>query len=331
MKKYIVNVLNGMAYGLFSSLIIGLIIKQIGGLINNDFIIHIGEIAQLFMGAAIGVGVAFSLEAKSLVLISAVVSGALGAGSLSLVDGVYKVSIGEPVGALLSAWLSVELGKLISGRTKLDIVILPLIVIIVGGIIGTTMSPYISTFMKNIGEIINFATKQQPLIMGIIISLTMGICLTLPISSAAIGISLNLSGLAAGAGVVGCCCHMIGFAVSSYRENKFGGLISQGLGTSMLQIPNIIKKPIIALPAIISSIILGALSTTVFNIQSNAVGSGMGTSGLVGIISTYNVMGEDKLFLIVLVCIILPAILSLIISEFLRKNNYIKFGDMKLN
>lgn len=331
MKKYIVKILNGMALGLFSSLIIGLILKQIGVLTHIDFFVSFCNTAQLFMGAAIGIGVAYSLDAKSLVLISAVVAGSLGAGSIRFVDGKSLLQIGEPVGALISSWVSVEIGNRIIGKTKIDIVIIPFIVIIIGGLVGNTVSPYIATFMNGIGKIINFATEQQPIIMGIIISTVMGIALTMPISSAAIGIALNLSGLAAGAAVVGCCCHMIGFAVSSYRENKIGGLISQGLGTSMIQISNIIKNPKIMIPPVLSSIILGPLATTIFKIKSNSIGSGMGTSGLVGVISTYEVMGKDSILQIVLMCIVLPAIMSLIFSEYMRKKSFIKFGDMKLN
>ncbi|EHR34682.1 hypothetical protein HMPREF9709_00652 [Helcococcus kunzii ATCC 51366] len=331
MRKYIIKILNGMALGLFSSLIIGLIIKQVGILANVDFLISIGSIAQLFMGAAIGVGVAYSLDAKSLVLISAVVAGSLGAGSIRFVDGKALLQIGEPVGALFSSWISVEIGNRIIGKTKVDIVIIPFIVIIIGGLVGNTVSPYIATFMNGIGKIINFATEQQPIVMGIIISTVMGIALTMPISSAAIGIALNLNGLAAGAALVGCCCHMVGFAVSSYRENKFGGLISQGIGTSMIQISNIIKNPRIMLPPVFSSIILGPIATTIFQIKSSPIGSGMGTSGLVGIISTYEVMRKDSLLQIILICVILPSILSLIFSEYMRKKSYIKSGDMKLN
>ena len=329
MKKYILKILNGMALGLFSSLIIGLILKQTGTLANIDFFISFGNIAQLFMGAAIGVGVAYSLEAKSLVLISAVVAGSLGAGSIRYIDGKALLQIGEPVGAFISSLVSVEIGNRIIGKTKVDIVIIPFIVIIIGGLVGNSVSPYIAEFMNGIGKIINFATEQQPVIMGIIIAVVMGIALTMPISSAAIGISLNLSGLAAGAAVVGCCCHMVGFAVSSYRENGFGGLISQGLGTSMIQISNIVKNPSVLIPPVLASAILGPLSTTLFMIKSNAIGSGMGTSGLVGILSTYDVMGKDSMPIIVIVCVVLPAALTLVFSEYLRKKSIIKAADIK--
>lgn len=330
MKKYIIKVLNGMAMGLFASLIIGLILKQIGVFLNIELIINFANIVQRLMGPAIGAGVAYSLGANQLIVVSAIAAGALGAGSVSSVEGKVLLSIGEPVGALISAWISTEIAKKFIGKTKIDIVFIPTLVILLGGYVGFYLSPHIAYIMNSIGAIINFATQQQPLIMGFIISIVMGIALTLPISSAAIGISLGLNGLAAGAAVVGCCCHMVGFAVSSYRENGIGGLISQGLGTSMLQISNIIKNPIIAIPSIISSAILGPLATTVFSIKSNAIGSGMGTSGLVGTLSTLEVMGNDSLFIILLMQFIFPAIIAFIISEFLRKKQLIKSGDMKI-
>lgn len=330
MKNYIVKVLNGMALGLFSSLIIGLILKQIGGALNVEYISYAGDMAQRLMGPAIGAGVAYSTGSTGLVLFSSIVAGALGAGSVQAVDGQVIISIGEPVGAFFSALIAAELGNRILGKTKIDIIIVPTVVILVGAYVGLYLSPVISSFMNYIGDFINFATTQRPFIMGLLISVVMGIALTLPISSTAIGISLNLSGLAAGASVVGCCCHMIGFAVASYKDNGFGGLISQGLGTSMIQMPNIIKKPIIALPAIISSAILGPLATTLLKIESNAIGSGMGTSGLVGTISTISVMGTKSVGVIILIQFILPAIISYVVYSLLRKQGLIKAGDMKL-
>ena len=189
--------------------------------------------------------------------------------------------------------------------------------------------------MTALGEIINWGTEQQPFIMGIVVSVLMGIILTLPISSAALGVILNLSGLAAGAATVGCCCNMIGFAVASYRENGMGGLLAQGIGTSMLQMPNIVRKPIIWLPAIISSAILGPVSTMLLHMANNATGSGMGTAGLVGQIMTWQTMTATEppmavLVKILVIQIILPAVISLMVSEFMRKRHWIEFGDMKL-
>ena len=197
------------------------------------------------------------------------------------------------------------------------------------------IGPPISGFMTWLGSLINWGTEQQPFLMGIVVSVLMGMILTLPISSAALGVILNLSGLAAGAATVGCCCNMVGFAVASYRENKIGGLLAQGIGTSMLQVPNIVKKPVIWLPVILSSAILGPVGTMVLHMTNNATGSGMGTAGLVGQIMTWQTMiqteaGSVVLMKILLIQVILPAIVTLLISEFMRKKGWIKFGDMKL-
>lgn len=330
MKNYFIKVLNGMAQGLFSSLLIGLILKQIGVLAKLDMLVQFGDMAQKLMSPAIGAGVAFSLGAPGLVIFASMIAGAIGGGAVNIVEGQALLSIGEPVGAFISSLIGAEIGRRIAGKTKVDIILLPATVIIIGGLVGNYLSPTIAGAMNAIGEVINFATKQQPIIMGIIISSVMGIILTLPTSSAAIGISLGLNGLAAGAAVVGGASHMIGFAIASYKDNGFGGFISQGIGTSMLQIANIVKKPIIMLPAIITSIILGPVSTVIFKMEANAAGSGMGTSGLVGQFSTYAEMGEKGLLGIILLHFILPGLISYIVTKFMRKKGLIKPGDMKL-
>jgi len=330
MKNYFIKVLNGMAQGLFSSLLIGLILKQVGVLVKYDMLVQFGDMAQKLMSPAIGAGVAYSLGAPGLVIFASMIAGAIGGGAVNIVEGQAFLSIGEPVGAFISSLIGAEIGRRIAGKTKVDIILLPATVIIIGGLVGHYLSPTIASAMNAIGEVINFATHQQPIIMGIIISSVMGIILTLPTSSAAIGISLGLNGLAAGAAVVGGASHMIGFAVASYKDNGFGGFISQGIGTSMLQIANIVKKPIIMLPAIITSIILGPLSTVLFKMEANAAGSGMGTSGLVGQFSTYAEMGEKGLVGILLLHFILPAVISYVITRIMRKKGLIKPGDMKL-
>lgn len=329
-KDYFIKTLNGMALGLFSSLIIGLILKQLGEILNHQMLILFGKTAQLMMAPAIGVGVAYSLSCPPLVIFASLVTGIFGGGSIKFVDNSAVLSIGEPVGAFVSSLVACEVGKRINGKTKVDIVVVPAITIISGAITGMFISPAVSTLMSTLGMIINTATTLQPILMGIVLSVIMGIILTLPISSAAISISLGLSGLAAGASLVGCCCNMIGFAVISYRENKIGGLISQGIGTSMIQIPNIIKNPKIWIPVIISSAILGPISTTVLKMECDSIGAGMGTSGLVGQVSTLTVMGKQAMIPIVIMHFILPALISLIISEYMRKKGYIKYGDMKL-
>lgn len=335
-RKYFTGALNGMALGLFSSLIIGLILKQIGDFSGWSLLTTFGKYAQFLMGPAIGAGVAFALKAPPLGIFASIITGAIGAGTVKTgIDGSMLITIGEPVGAFISALIGAEVAKFISGKTKVDIVLVPAFTIIAGGIAGIFLSPLIASFMKWLGELINLAAVLQPIPMGIIISVLMGMILTLPISSAALAISLNLSGIAAGASVIGCSCQMIGFAVISYRENKFGGLIAQGLGTSMLQIPNLIKNPKIWIPPIIASMILGPLGTTLFQMKNNSVGAGMGTSGLVGQIGTFAAMGGGEDFLSILIKVILlhfifPAIISLAVSEYMRKKGWIKSGDMKL-
>lgn len=345
MKRIFIDGLSGMAQGLFATLIIGTIIQQIGLLVGGnygDLIYVVGKVAAGLTGAGIGVGVARKLEAQQLVTVSAAVAGMIGAFASKILAGTILVDgnlvlagPGEPLGAFVAAYIAIELGIMISGKTKLDIILTPLVCIGVGSVVGLVAGPPISKFMTWLGSLINWGTEQQPFLMGIVVSVLMGIFLTLPISSAAIGVILNLSGLAAGAATVGCCCNMIGFAIASYRENKFGGFLAQGIGTSMLQMPNIVRHPQIWIPPILSSVILGPVSTMLFHMTNNATGSGMGTAGLVGPLMTWQVMIQTEEPMIVLIKIIviqfvLPAILTLGISEFMRKKNWIKFGEMKL-
>lgn len=331
MKNFWVKTLNGMALGLFSSLIIGLILKQCGTFLQLPALSEFGTLAQYFMGPAIGVGVAYSLQAPPLILIASLITGAFGAGTIQFVEGTAKIQIGEPMGAYIASLVAALLVTKLSGKTKLNIILLPATTIVIGCLIGVFISPPISIFMKYLGFFINEATELHPVLMGASLAVFMGILLTLPISSAAIGISLGLHGLAAGAALVGCCCQMIGFASISYKENGLAGVVSQGVGTSMLQIPNIIKNPWIWLPSILTSAILGPISTSVFHIESNAIGSGMGTSGLVGQISTLSVMGQSSILPMALLHFLLPAVLSYLFAEILRKKNKIQYGDMTLS
>lgn len=329
---YFVKVLNGMAYGLFASLLIGLIIKQIGTFLSIELLINFGDIAQKLMGPAIGAGVAHAVGAPPLGIFASIVVGAIGAGSVSIDGTVAIIQTGEPVGAFVAAVAGAEFSKYINGKTKVDIVLIPLTTIVVGGIVGVLVGPIMSSVMTQIGAFINMATDLHPIPMGIIVSVFMGMILTMPISSAAVAISLGLSGLAAGASTVGCAANMIGFAVASYRDNGFGGFIAQGLGTSMIQISNIIKKPVIWLPAIIASAILGPLSSQILKIEGNAIGAGMGTSGLVGQFGVLDTMGVSLkvILMIIMVHFILPGIIAFVVSEILRKKGLIKKGDMKL-
>lgn len=345
-NRIFIDGLTGMAHGLFATLIIGTIIQQIGTLIGGDIgnlIFEVGKVAAALTGAGIGVGVAYRFKEGSLVVLSAATAGMIGAfaskilAGTVLVDGaIVFAGPGEPLGAFLAAYIGIEIGHLVAGKTKVDIIVTPLVTIGAGSVVGLILGPPISNFMLVLGDLINWGTEQQPFLMGIIVSVLMGMILTLPISSAALGVILNLSGLAAGAATVGCCCNMVGFAVASYRENKVGGLLAQGIGTSMLQVPNIVKKPIIWLPAILSSAILGPIGTMVLRMTNNATGSGMGTAGLVGQIMTWQTMTATEAPMIVLakimlIQIILPAVVTLLISEFMRKKEWIKFGDMKLD
>lgn len=339
--------LSGMAMGLFATLIVGTILSQIGTLFVGgkwgDFLFMMGKVASLLTGAGIGVGVAYKFKESPLVVISAATNGMIGAyagkilaGSL-FAGGAFTITPpGEPLGAFIAAYIGILAGHLVSGKTKVDILVTPVVSIICGSAAGLFAGPPISQLMTELGSWVNWGVEQQPFLMGIIVSVLMGMFLTLPISSAAIGVVLGLDGLAAGAATVGCCANMIGFAVISYRENKFGGLLAQGLGTSMLQIPNIVRHPLIWLPAIISSAILGPFSTMVFKMTSNATGSGMGTAGLVGPIMSFQTMNEympmaTALTYNITMYFILPAVISLAVSEFMRKHNFISYGDMSLD
>ncbi len=346
LKEIFVDGLSGMAAGLFATLIIGTIIQQVGNLIPGPvgtFLFLIGKAAGVITGAGIGVGTALRLKASPLTVVSAGVAGMVGAfagkiteGSI-LVDGnIVLAGVGEPLGAFLAVIVCIYMGRLVSGKTKVDILVTPFVCIVSGSAVGLLLGPGISGFMTWLGSVINWGTEQAPFLMGIIVSVLMGIILTLPISSAALGIILGLNGVAAGAAAVGCCANMVGFAVASYRENKVNGLLAQGLGTSMLQIGNIVKKPVIWLPAIVASAVLGPVSTCLLHMTNNATGSGMGTAGLVGQINAYQTMvAEGKapgtvLLMILIMHFVLPGLIALGVSELLRKKGVIRDGDMKL-
>lgn len=345
-NRIFIDGLTGMAQGLFATLIVGTIIQQIGNLVGGqtgEMIFLLGKVAAAMTGAGIGVGVACKLKGSPLVVVSSAIAGMIGAFSSKLLAGTVLVGgaivlagPGEPLGAFLAAYVAIELGNLVSGKTKVDILVTPIVCISAGSVVGLILGPPISKFMMALGGMINWGTEQQPFIMGIVVSVLMGMILTLPISSAALGVILNLGGLAAGAATVGCCCNMVGFAVASYRENKLGGLIAQGIGTSMLQVPNIVRKPAIWIPAIVSSAVLGPVSTMILHMTNNATGSGMGTAGLVGQIMTMETMSavEDPIIVLIKILIIqilLPAAITLMVSEFMRKKGWIEFGDMKLD
>ncbi|MCH5342999.1 MAG: PTS sugar transporter subunit IIC [Acetatifactor sp.] len=330
-----------MALGLFSTLIIGTIISQVGTLIGGPvggYLVAISNVSKTITGAGIGVGVACEFKEGPLVTVSAAVTGMIGAfPTVTSLEGFKLGTAGEPLGAFIAAVVAILIGHLVAGKTKIDILVTPLVSILSGAAAGLVAGPPITAFMGWLGALVNFNVEQHPIIGGVIVSVLMGMILTLPISSAAIGVSMSISGLAAGAATVGCCCNMVGFAVASYRENKVGGLIAQGVGTSMLQVPNIVKKPIIWLPAILSSAVLGPVASAVFGMTSTSIGSGMGSAGFVGQIAAYGSMTEGGVSglaafgLILLMHFILPALLTLAISELMRKKGLIAQGDMALN
>ncbi|WP_416151531.1 PTS transporter subunit IIC [Salipaludibacillus sp. HK11] len=326
-QNYLINTLSYMALGLFSSLIIGLIMETIGsqlqgiGVPGAAVLIQMGEMAMSLSGPAIGVAVAYGLGAPRLVLFAAVISGASGG------------ELAGPVGSFLAALISTEVGKMVSKETKLDIIVTPLVTIIAG--VGSAMliGPPIASVVTQFGVFIMWATEQQPFLMGILVAVFMGLALTAPISSAAIAFMLGLEGLAAGAATVGCASQMIGFGISSFRENGWSGFVALGIGTSMLQIANVVKNPYILIPPTVTAAILGPFSTMVFFMENNEAGAGMGTSGFVGQIMTIRTMGADfSVFMsILLLHFLLPAILSVILSEWLRKKDLIKYGDMTID
>ncbi|BCB05308.1 PTS transporter subunit IIC [Bacillus sp. KH172YL63] len=324
-KTYFIDALSYMALGLFSSLIIGLIIKTVGEQLPlpagvSEFFIEMGSLAITLMGPAIGAAIAYGLGAPPLVLFAAVVTGAAGG------------SLGGPAGAYVAAVLSTEIGKLVSKSTKVDIIVTPFVTILAGFTTAYFIGPGIADFMTMFGSWISWATEQRPIIMGILVAALMGLALTAPISSAAIALMLDLSGVAAGAATIGCAAQMVGFAVISYRENKIGGLFAQGIGTSMLQVPNIVRNPRILIPPTVAGMILAPIGTTVWLMENNAAGAGMGTSGFVGQIMTFKTMGFswEVTMKILLLHIVGPAFISLLLSEYMRKLGWIKPGQMTI-
>lgn len=327
-KKYIVDAMSHMAMGLFCSLILGLIISQIARIPGLDFLDFIAEALSStspLIGACIGLAMASGMSCAPLVTISSAITGALG----------YQ--FGGPVGSYLSVILGAEIGMLFSKKTPVDIILTPLVTIVCGGLFARYCCSPINDFMLYLGAVINDATQLSPFLMGITVSVLVGCALTLPISSVAICVMLGIDGLAAGAATVGCCAQMVGFAVISYKDNGVGGLLSQGVGTSMLQIGNIMRKPVIWLAPTLTSAILGPVSTVWLEMTNNSLGAGMGTSGLVGPLATYATMSPEAesigMLIVKILCLyfIAPAIISLGLNEIMTRLGWIKPGDMKLN
>lgn len=333
-NKYFVDSLSFMALGLFASLIIGLIIRQLSllpllGFLNQSYTIGANSInivtlvsSASVVGAAIGVAIGYGLKADPLSIFSLAAAGAIG------------YTFGGPLGAYIAAIGGEFVSRYVSKKTIIDIVITPLTIIIVSAIISIITGPTITAVMNALGGFIEYATTVQPFVMGVLIATSMGMILTAPISSAAISIMLGLRGISAGAAMVGCATQMVGFAVQSYKDNKWNGVLSVGLGTSMLQFGNIVKKPIVWLPTIIVSAIMGPISTIIFKMENIPTGAGMGTSGLVGLFGAYEAMGSTGfglIGLILLVNVVLPAVMVFSLDYLFRKYNLIKTGDLKIN
>lgn len=345
LRRYGIDALGAMAQGLFCSLLIGTILDTLGTQLSLPFLATVGGYASAMSGPAMAIAIGYALKAPPLVLFSLATVGyaANALGSTTLSGG---AGAGGPLAVLFIAVIAAEVGKAVSKETKIDILVTPLATILVGVGLSAWWAPAIGTAATAVGSFVMLATDLQPFLMGILVSVVIGVALTLPISSAAICAAFGLTGLAGGAAVAGCCANMVGFAVLSFRENRWGGLISQGLGTSMLQMGNIVKNPRIWLPAILTSAITGPLATCVFHFQMNdpsgGVASGMGTCGLVGPIGVYAgwvadvasgikeaITAMDWLAML-LICFVLPGILCWAFGLILRRIGWIKPGDLTL-
>ena len=330
-RRYGIDAMGAMAQGLFASLLIGTILSTLGQQLGVPVLEQIGSFASAVKGPAMAISIGFALHCPPLVLFSLAAVG-YAADTLG--------GAGGPLAVLVMAIIAAELGKAVSKETKVDILVTPIVTIVSGSLLSIYLAPPIGSAASAVGEAIIWATELQPFFMGILVSVIVGIALTLPISSAAICAALNLTGLAGGAAVAGCCAQMIGFAVMSFRENRWGGLVAQGLGTSMLQMGNIVKNPRIWLPPTIASAITGPLATCLFKLEMNgaAVSSGMGTCGLVGQIGVYTGWINEGIRIgwmdwtgLILISFILPAVLTCLIAAPMRKAGWIKENDLKLD
>jgi len=321
LRRYGIDALNFMTLGLFGSLIIGLILKTVGGWLDFAWLIDIGTLAQSSMGAAIGVAVAYGLQAPAIVIFASAAVGSL------------ALATGGPVGAFVAVVVAAETSKLVSKTTPIDIIVTPATALVTGMLTAHWIAPMLGSVLAATGQMIQWAMSLQPFLMSIVLAVAMGMILTGPTSSAALAISLNLDGLAAGAATVGCAAQMVGFAVMSFRDNGVSGLLSQGLGTSMLQLPNIVRNPCIWIPPTLTAAILGPVASLGFAMENVPSGAGMGTSGLVGQVGTLAAMGHgSKVWIgIGLLHFILPALLTLIFACFLRRWGWIAPGDLKVN
>lgn len=320
-KAYFIDALGAMALGLFASLLIGTIFQTLGDQLGIGVFVTIASYAKQATGAAIGIAIASTLRCKGLLLYS------------TIAVGIAGNTLGGPLGAYIAVLVAVELGKMVYKETPVDILVTPTVVIVSGVLIAIALGPGIDKIMTALGTFIENATEMRPFIMGVIVSVVIGMVLTLPISSAAICLAIGLGGLAGGAATAGCCAQMIGFAVMSFKENRWAGLVAQGLGTSMLQMPNIVRHPQIWIPPTLAAAITGPLSTCVFHLENIPIGSGMGTCGLVGPIGIFTAMPDGGTMMwvgLVLVCFVIPAVLSWLFSKIMRKTGWIKAGYLNI-
>ncbi len=324
LKRWLIDGMSFMALGLFSSLIIGLIIETAGTelkpFFDTSLLLDIGRMAKQYTGAAVGVSVAYGLGASPLVIFS------------SAITGMYGYELGGAAGTYIVSLVTTELGGLYSGRTKVDILLTPLLTLLIGGFVAKLIGPFIAKLMASIGEFITFSTAQQPLLMGILVALVLGVTLSSPVSSAALALMLNIEGTAAAAATIGCCCHMVGFAVTSYGDNGIQGLIANGIGTSKIQIPNYMRNPFILVPPVLASIITAPLMTMFWPMQNVAAGAGMGTSGFVGQIMTIKTMGSSLTtwLQIGLFHFLLPGLISYFVYRLMKNAQIIKPGDQQI-
>lgn len=328
-QRFFIEGIHGMACGIFVTWVLGSIFQQIAGFFPGDFgnaLTHLGDIAISLTGVGIGVGIACRLHEEPLVVLCAGIAGMAGGTS----------GPGQFLGAFLAAFTAIELSRLLSGKTSFDLILCPLTGILCGGLVGIWISPPVNQLIEQLGNWINWGTQQQPFLMGMVVSILMGIAIIFPINTLALGSMLGLSGLAAGAATIGCCCSMVGMAVASYQENGFSGLLSIGAGTPLFLLPNVLKNPLLLLPSIISSAILGPVSVFIGKMQNSSLGSGLGTMGLAGQITTWETMitvesPQIVFFKILLLHFILPGVLTLFIANGMRRLNFIKSQDMLLS
>jgi len=330
--KKIIDAIDSMGMGVLATLIVGTILRQFATSLGSgfEFLFTIGTFAQTMMAVGVAVGACYALKTKAVVMYPVIVASLMGAGAINLVDGSTTLRVGDPAAAFVTTLITIFIANLVVGKTKLDIMITPFVAMIGGGLFAIHLAPYVTTITGLIGEIIVTATQMHPIWMGMIVAIVFCFIILSPLSSSALAIGLGLSGIAAGAALAGTAASMVGFAIVSYKDNGYEGIISQGIGTSKIQFGNFIKNPAIFLPTMLAAAITGPLSTVVFKIQTNSLGAGMGTSGLVGQIQTLYVMGSSAFIPMMLVQVIIPIAISYIVWKLLYQKNIIRDGDLLL-